>query len=340
MKSETFAGLKLRNIGPAMMSGRIADIAIHPKDQSKWYVAVGSGNLWKTTNAGTTWEPIFDNQPSYSLGCVTLDPNNPEIVWLGTGENVSGRHVGFGDGIYKSLDGGKTWENMGLIKSEHIAKILVDPGNSDVVYVAAEGPLWAAGGERGVYKSVDGGKTWKQVLKIDKNTGVTDLEFDPQNPSILYAAAYQRQRHIWSLLAGGPNSGIYKSTDEGANWRKLTNGLPKGDVGKIGLDVSTINPDYVYATIEANKKEKGFYRSVNSGESWEKRNEYISGGTGPHYYQEIYASPHKRDRVYQMDVWMHITEDGGKTFNELGESYKHSDNHALAFDFNDPDYLL
>ena len=340
MKAETFQGLALRGIGPALMSGRIADIAIHPRDKSTWYVAVGSGGVWKTTNAGTTWTPIFDGESSYSIGCLTIDPGNPEVVWVGSGENVSGRHVGYGDGVYKSLDGGKTWKNMGLKASEHIGKIVIDPQNTDVIYVAAEGPLWAPGGDRGVYKTEDGGETWNQVLEISENTGVTDLEFDPRNPDILYAASYQRRRHIWSLLAGGEESGIYKTTNAGADWRELENGLPKGDMGKIGLAISPIEPDILYATIEAGKDEKGFYRSANGGESWEKRSDYISSGTGPHYYQEIYASPHKLDRIYQMDPLIHISEDGGKTFERLGELYKHVDNHALAFDPDDPDYLL
>ncbi len=340
LKAETFKGLALRGIGPALMSGRIADIAIHPRDRSTWYVAVGSGGVWKTTNAGTTWTPIFDGESSYSIGCVAIDPQNPEVVWVGSGENVSGRHVGYGDGVYKSLDGGKTWNNVGLEASEHIGKILIDPRDSDVVYVAAEGPLWAAGGDRGVYKTQDGGETWDHVLEISENTGVTDLELDPRNPDVLYAAAYQRRRHIWSLLAGGEESGIYKTTNSGADWRELDNGLPSGDMGRIGLAVSPIEPDIVYATIEAGEDDKGFYRSVNAGESWEKRSDYISNGTGPHYYQEIYASPHKLDRIYQMDVWIHVSEDGGKSFEKLGAPYKHSDNHALAFDPGDPDYLL
>jgi photosystem II stability/assembly factor-like uncharacterized protein len=286
-------GLKVRSIGPALMGGRIADIAVHPTNPSIWYVAAGSGNLWKTTNSGITWKPVFDNQSSYSIGTIAIDPNHPETIWLGTGENVSGRHVGWGDGIYKSKDGGKTWQNMGLKRSEHIGKILVDPRNSDVVFVAAEGPLWASGGDRGVYQTRDGGQTWKLVLNIDENTGATDLEFDPSNPDIIYAAAYQRRRQTWALLAGGPNSGIYKSTDNGDSWQKLTQGLPRGDMGKIGLAVTPANPNLVYATIEANAQEKGFYRSTDKGESWEKRNSYTSGGTGPHYYQEIEASPSK-----------------------------------------------
>ncbi|MGD2088707.1 MAG: glycosyl hydrolase [Candidatus Aminicenantes bacterium] len=336
----TFSGLKFRNIGPALTSGRISDIAIHPFDHSTWYVAVGSGGVWKTANWGTTWEPIFDHQPSYSIGCVTIDPNNPDVVWVGSGENVSGRHVGFGDGIYKSTNGGKTWENMGIKHSEHISKILVDPRDSNVIYAAAEGPLWSPGGERGLYKSTDGGKTWNLSLNISPDTGVTDAAFEPGNPDTLYAAAYQRRRSVAAFLGGGPESGIYKSTDAGKHWQKLTVGLPKGHMGRIGLAVSPIKPNVVYATIEASKKEKGFYRSEDRGESWEKQNSYTSGGTGPHYYQEIFASPHRFDRVYQMDVWMHVTDDGGKTFRKIGEKYKHSDNHALAFIPNDPNYLL
>jgi len=340
LNPDTYAGLTLRGIGPALMSGRISDIAVHPEDQSVWYVAVGSGGVWKTENAGTTFSPVFDGQPVYSIGCVTLDPNNPEVVWVGTGENVSGRHVGWGDGIYKSLNGGKTWTNMGLKASQHISKILVDPQDSNVIYVAVEGPLWSEGGERGVYKSEDGGTNWTLSLEISKDTGVTDIAMDPENPNILYAAAYQRRRNVAAFMAGGPESGIHKTEDGGTNWRKLTVGLPKGEMGRIGLAVSPQNPQVVYASIEADPKESGFYRSANKGESWEKSNSYLSSGTGPHYYQEIYADPHHFDRVYQMDVWMHVTHDGGKTFKEVGEVHKHSDNHALAFDPNDPDYLL
>ena len=338
--AEAFAGLKLRNIGPAFMAGRISDIAVDPVARATWYVAVGSGGVWKTVNAGTTWTPIFDKEASYSIGCIAIDPGNPAVVWVGTGENVSGRHVGFGDGVYKSLDGGASWKRMGLEKSEHIARILLDPRDSNVVYVAAEGPLWSSGGERGVFKSTDGGATWEPVLEISENTGVTSLEFDPLNPDVLYAAAYQRRRTVWSFLSGGPESGIYKSTDGGQHWRKLERGLPKGDMGKIGLAVSPQDSDYVYATIEAAEKEKGFYRSTDAGASWEKRSSYIAGGTGPHYYQEIYASPHDRDVIYAADVWLHVTEDGGKTFHLVGSEFKHPDNHAMAFDSEDPDHLL
>jgi photosystem II stability/assembly factor-like uncharacterized protein len=336
----TLAGLEFRGIGPAIMSGRISDIVIHPKKRDVWYVAVGSGGVWKTENGGTTWASIFDGQGAYSIGCVTLDPSNPETVWVGTGENVSGRHVGVGDGVYKSLNGGRTWTNMGLRQSEHIARVLVDPRHSNLVYVAAEGPLWSSGGERGLYKSEDGGATWKLSLEINKDTGVTSAEFDPSNADVIYAAAYERRRSVAAFMGGGPDSGIYKTADAGKTWRKLTVGLPKGDMGKIGLAVSPINPTVVYATVEAMPDERGFYRSTDRGESWEKRNEYISGGTGPHYYQEIFADPNAFDRVYQMDPAMRVTDDGGKTWRPVGEKSKHGDNHAMAFVAGDPDYIL
>ncbi|NQZ78124.1 MAG: glycosyl hydrolase, partial [Ekhidna sp.] len=335
------AKLAMREIGPALMGGRISDIAIHPNQPHTWYVAAGSGNLWKTTNRGTTWKPIFDDQQSYSIGDVATDPNNPNVIWVGTGENVSGRHVGWGNGIYKSKDGGKTWVNMGLKASEHIGKILVDPSDSDIIYVASEGPLWSSGGERGVYKSIDGGKSWQSVLSIDKYTGVTDIEFDPSNPKTIYAATYQRFRRTWALMAGGPNSGIYKSSDAGTTWTQLKHGLPSVDMGKIGLAVTPANPNLVYATIEANDQNKGFYRSDDRGESWKKQNTYISGGTGPHYYQEIEASPQDANLVYQMDVFLHVTRDGGKSFDYLTNGRtKHSDNHALWIDPSDDSHLI
>ena len=333
-------GLEFRAIGPALSSGRISDVIIHPRLRATWYVAAGSGGVWKTEDAGSTWSSIFDHENSYSIGCLAIDPLQPEIVWVGTGENVSGRHVGFGDGVYKSLDSGRTWKNMGLKKSEHIGKILIDPRDGNVVYVAAEGPLWAPGGERGVFKSSDGGKNWQPSLQVSKDTGICDIAMEPGNPEILYAAAYQRRRSVAAFMAGGPEGGIYKSSNGGRTWSKLGNGLPGGDVGRIGLAVSPQQPNVVYATIEAAAGERGFYRSGDRGESWEKRSGYLSNGTGPHYYQEIYADPHRFDRVYQNDVWLHVSDDGGKNFREVEGKSKHSDNHALAFDLRNPDYLL
>lgn len=339
--NEAVKGMKMRSIGPATMGGRISDITVSSTDPNIWYVAAGSGGLWKTDNRGISWESVFDEQPSYSIGAVTTDPQNEQVVWVGTGENVSGRHVGWGDGVYRSMDGGKTWQKMGLDESEHIGKILIDPRNSHNVFVAAEGPLWSSGGDRGLYKSEDGGTTWQRVLSIDENTGITDVEFDPSNPNVMYAAAYQRRRHTWSLLAGGPQSGIYKSTDNGTTWRRVETGLPKGDMGKIGLAVTAADPQLVYATIEAQDDEKGFYRSTDKGESWERRNAYTSGGTGPHYYQELEASQINPQLVYQMDVFLHVTRDGGKTINYLGTGReKHSDNHALWIDPLDGEHLL
>ncbi|MEM6792571.1 MAG: glycosyl hydrolase [Acidobacteriota bacterium] len=340
MNAATFSGLELRSIGPALMSGRISDIAIDPRDQSTWYVAVGSGGIFKTHTSGTTWKPIFDNESSYSVGCLTLDPNAPDVVWVGTGENVSGRHVGYGDGVYRSLDGGESWTHMGLEDSVTIGTILVDPRDSKVIYVAAHGNLWAAGGQRGLYKSTDGGENWSKILGGGEYTGVNEVRMDPRDPDVLYASTYQRQRTVAALMGGGPESGIHKSTDGGATWVELTQGLPAGDKGKIGLALSPQNPDVVYATIELGRREGGFWRSDDGGASWEKKNDYVSGATGPHYYQEIFASPHHFDRVYQMDSVMHVTEDGGANFRPVGETDKHVDNHALAFDPNDPDYLL
>ena len=339
--AQVASALELREIGPAFMGGRIADVEVDPTNPSTWYVGVGSGGVWKTTNAGVTFTPIFDDQPSYSIGEIALAPSNPQIVWVGTGENVSGRHVAWGTGVYRSLDGGRTWTNVGLPHSEHVGKILIHPENPDVVLVAAEGPLWSAGGDRGVFMTEDGGETWTPVLAIDEHTGVTDMEFAPDDPSTVYAASFQRRRHIWGYMAGGPGSGLWKSTDGGRTWRELSTGLPSGDLGKIGLAVTPADPDRVYATIEADGGRQGFYRSMDRGESWEHRNTYISGGTGPHYYQEIEASPTEADVVIQMDVFFQVTYDGGRTFDNLETGRdKHSDNHALWIDPTDPLHML
>jgi photosystem II stability/assembly factor-like uncharacterized protein len=244
-----FEAMRIRNVGPTT-GGRIADIAVDPKNESIWYVASAASGLWKTTSHGVSFTPIFDSYGSFSLGCVVIDPNNSNVIWLGTGENNAQRSVDFGDGVYKSTDAGKTWANVGLSSSEHIAKILVDPRNSDVVYVAAQGPLWSAGGDRGLYKTTDGGKTWNAVLTISENTGVSDAAFDPRNPDVLYAASWQRRRHVGMALGGGPESGIFKSTDAGRTWMRLRSGLPTVNVGRIGLAVSPQNGDVVYAWLD------------------------------------------------------------------------------------------
>ncbi|MCK5169677.1 MAG: hypothetical protein KAQ75_07350, partial [Bacteroidales bacterium] len=340
IKESTFAGLKLRNIGPAFMSGRIADIAIHPENENIWIVAVGSGGVWKTENSGTTWKPVFDGQSSYSIGCVTIDANNSNIVWIGTGENVGGRHVGYGDGIYKSEDGGNSWTNMGLKESHHISKIIVHPNNSNIVWVAAQGPLWSKGGDRGLFKTTDGGKTWKRTLGDNEWIGATDIVIDPRNPNVLYVATWQRHRNVAAYMGGGPGTAIYRSTDGGEIWGKLTKGLPKSNMGKIGLAISPQKPDVLYAAIELDNRTGGVYKSVNKGASWAKQSDAVSGATGPHYYQELYACPHKFDRLYLVDVRMQISDDGGKKFRQMSEKFKHSDNHSIAFKLDDPNYLL
>ncbi len=337
-KDSPLAALPFRNIGPAVTSGRVGDIAIDARKPDTWYVAAASGGVWKTLNGGTTWSPIFDKEGSFSIGCITIDPRDPLTVWVGTGENNSQRSVAYGDGVYRSLDGGKTWENMGLKTSEHIAKILVDPRDSRVVFVASQGPLWKEGGERGLYKSTDAGKTWKAVLTVDAHTGVTDVLMDPRNPDVMYAASYQRRRHVWGMVDGGPGAGIHKSLDGGQTWTRLKEGLPKEDMGRIGLAIPEGEPDTVYATIEAANKAGGFFRSIDGGRNWERRNEMVSGSA--QYYQELFCDPKDPKRVYSLDTWMQVTEDGGKTWRRVGETHKHVDNHALWIDPANTDHLI
>ena len=340
LNEASLKGLEWRSIGPAMTAGRIADIAVNKNDRNQWYVGVGSGGVWKTNNRGTTWEPVFDSEASYSIGCISIDPNNAQTVWVGTGENVSGRHVGYGDGVYKSLDGGKSWTNMGLRDSQHIGMIVIDPRDSNVVYVAAQGPLWSAGGERGLYKTSDGGKTWNLILSAGEYTGANEVHLDPRNPDVIYASLHQRFRNVAALMDGGPESGIHKSTDGGKTWRELTSGIPKEDKGKIGLSISPVNPDVVYATIELAQRTGGFWRSTDAGGSWEKRSDEVYSGTGPHYYQEIFASPHDVDTVYQVAPTLYRTTDGGTTMQAVRNRSVHGDYHEVVFDSTDPDYLM
>lgn len=337
LEKTSMAGLKFRSVGPALTSGRISDFAVNPDKPKEYFIATSSSGVWKTDNAGTTFKPIFDGQKSYSIGCITMDPNHHHVLWVGTGENNNQRSVAYGDGVYKSTDAGKSWKNMGLKSSEHIGKILVDPRNSDVVYVAAIGPLWSEGGERGVYKTTDGGKNWTSVLTIDEHTGVTDMVMDPRNPDIIYAAAYQRRRHVFTYLGGGPGSGIYKTTDGGENWEKVNKGLPGGDKGRIGLAISPADPSVLYAIVEAAQGKGGFYRSTTAGASWEKRSGYSTSGN---YYQEIIADPVDPDKVYAMNTYMQYTVDGGKTFKSVGERNKHVDNHCLWINPKDTEHML
>lgn len=338
MSSSTFSGLKFRSIGPAYCSGRISDFAVNPNDHSEYYVAVASGNIWKTNNNGTTWKPIFEKYGAYAIGCLEMDPNNPNVVWAGTGENNSQRALGYGDGVYKTEDGGKSWKHKGLKTSRQIGKILVDPRNSDVVYVAAEGSVWGPGGERGLYKTTDGGKTWQAIKTISDHTGASDMVMDPRDPDVIYVSFHQRRRHVFTKINGGPESAIYKTTDAGKTWEKLSSGLPGGDVGAIGLAISPVNSDYVYAIIEATGRSGGFFRTTDRGASWQKMSSYVA--RSPQYYNEIFCDPKDVDKVYSMDVITQVTEDGGKTWRALGNSDRHVDDHALWIDPEDTRHLI
>lgn len=331
------SGLKWRSIGPAFTSGRIADFAVNPCNPSEYYVAVASGHIWKTVNNGTTFKPIFDNYGAYSIGCLAMDPNNHHVIWAGTGENNHQRALGYGNGVYKSLDGGRSWKNMGLKDSRQIGKILIDPRNSDVVYVAAEGSVWGPGGERGLYKTSDGGENWELVLEISEHTGINDMVMDPRDPDVIYASSEQRRRHVHTKIGGGPESGIHKTTDGGKTWKKLRSGLPGGDVGGIGLAISPVNPDVVYAIIEAAGESGGFFRTENRGESWKKMSGHHASGQ---YYNEIYCDPKDVDKVYSVETVSKVTLDGGKTWKNVGNNSRHVDDHALWIDPKDTEHFM
>jgi len=337
MNSSTFSGLKFRNIGPAFSSGRIADFAVNPKDHSEYYVATASGNIWKTNNSGTTFKPIFDKYGAYSIGCITIDPNNPYVVWTGTGENNHQRALGYGDGVYKSTDAGSTWKNMGLKDSRQIGGIVIDPRNSNIVFVAAEGSAWGPGGDRGLYKTIDGGKTWKKILNISENTGVNNITYDPRNLDVMYATSEQRRRHVFTKIGGGPESKVYKSTDAGETWDKIMTGLPSVDLGGMGIAVSPVNPDVIYLIVEAAEGKSGFFRSVNRGASWQRMSSYASSGQ---YYNEIYCDPKNVDKVYSTETRSRVTLDGGKTWKVVGNNARHVDDHALWIDPDFTDHFL
>ncbi|MCA9739446.1 MAG: glycosyl hydrolase, partial [Gemmatimonadetes bacterium] len=332
------SGLEWRNIGPAVASGRIADVAIDPTDRSVWYVAASSGGVWKTTNAGTTWSPIFDDYGSYSIGAIALDPRRHLTLWVGTGENNAQRSVGYGDGVYKSIDGGRSFTRVGLETSEHIGMIAIHPEDTDVVYVAAQGPLWSSGGERGLYRTMDGGDSWERVLDVDEDTGIHEVYFDPHDPEVLYAVAWQRRRHQWTMIDGGPGSGIYKSTDGGDTWRAINRGLPSGDKGRIGMAVSPQNPDVLYAIVEASGEDGGTFRSEDMGEHWQRTSRYQSGAAM--YYHELYADPHRFDRIYALDTFVEMSDDGGRTWERLPTEDVHVDFHSLNFDPDDAEHLI
>lgn len=329
LKSSTFSGLKWRSIGPAFASGRIADFAVDPDNFSTYYVAVASGHIWKTSNNGITFKPIFDKHGTYSIGCLAMDPNNSSILWVGTGENNHQRALGYGNGVYKTVDGGESWKNMGLKESCQIGEILIDPRNPNVVYVAAEGSAWGSGGERGIYKTVDGGENWQLVLEISENTGVANLAYEPGNPDVIYAGAEQRRRRQFGKIGGGPESAFYKSTDAGKSWDKLTNGIPGVDKGGMEIVVSPADPNVVYVMFEASNDKGGVYRSTNRGGSFSKTNKYHSSGQ---YYSELFCDPNNSDILYSIDTWTKKSVDGGKTWKNLGNKKRHVDDHALWLD--------
>jgi len=337
LNSGLFSGLKFRSLGPAFTSGRIADFAVNPENHSEFYVAAAAGHVWKTTNGGTTWKPVFDKYGAYSIGCVTIDPNNRNVVWVGTGENNHQRAIGYGNGVYKSEDGGKSWKNMGLKNSRQVGGIVIDPRNSNIVFVAAEGSIWGPGGDRGLYKTTDGGNNWKKVLEISENTGVNNVVIDPVEPDIMYATSEQRRRHVWTHISGGPESAVYKSIDGGETWNKIMKGLPKGDIGGMGIGISPADHNVVYLIMEAEEGKSGFFRSDNRGASWKKMSDYHSSGQ---YYGEIVCDPKDVDKVYSPQTVTRFTEDGGKTWKVLGNNNRHVDDHAMWIDPSDTKHFL
>lgn len=337
LSSVSLSGLAFRSIGPAVTGGRIIDIDVNPEDPTEYYVASAHGSLWKTTNGGVTFSPLFDDQPVFAMGAVTIDPSNPHIIWVGTGENNAHSNTVPGDGVYKSEDGGKTWTNMGLKTSEQIGAIVVHPENSNIVWVAAYGPHRVDGGERGIYRTKDGGTTWEHVLDISPYTGCWELHMDPRDPDVLYASAHQRQRQLYTFVTGGDESGIYKTTDGGDHWTRLKGGLPQEMVGRVGIAISPANPDVIYAVVEA-KENGGVYKSTDRGASWSKQSSYTT--SYGFYMQKLFCDPKDVDRVYAMDILNHVTTDGGKTWDLLGEDKKHVDNHTLWIDPKDTRHLL
>lgn len=337
IKNISIAGLNFRSIGPAVTGGRITDLAINPKNTSEYYVASGHGSLWKTVNNGVTFTAAFENQASFAMGAVKIDPSNTNIVWVGTGENNNQGNVIYGDGVYRSENGGKTWKNMGLKNSEHIGGIVIDPGNPNVVYVAAYGSMRNPGGDRGIYKTMDGGKTWRRVLFVSDNTGCFEVHMDPRYSTNLYAVAHQRMRKGYTSVSGGNESAVYRSLDSGATWHKIMTGLPSENIGRIGMAISPVNPDILYALVQA-KEGSGFYKSTDRGISWTKQSSYNSAY--PFYMQKIVADPKEENRIYSMDLLIQVSEDGGKTFKALGEKFKHVDNHALWIDPSNTRHLI
>ncbi len=345
VSSEMLSGLELRNIGPANMSGRFIDIAVVESDPYIFYAASATGGVYKTTNNGVTWEPVFEREATHSVGDIAVHQGEPGIVWVGTGERANRQSSSWGDGVYKSTDGGKTWRNMGLRDSHHIGRVLLHPSSTDIVYVAAMGHLWGPNEERGLYKSTDGGESWRKILDIDEQTGVSDVAMDSGDPNTLYAASYQRMRKPYGFHGGGPGSGLFKSTDGGESWKRLTNGLPEGDYGRIGISIYRKDPRIVYVCIEQGlrytastsyeEREAGIYRSEDEGESWTHMSDW---NPRPMYASQILVDPSNDQRIYMENAFS-WSDDGGKTFTVPRQSI-HSDDRHLWVNPNDSRHLI
>ena len=311
LSSDILENLTWRGIGPALPGGRVNDFAVVESNNHIIYAATATGGAWKTTNNGTTWEAVFDRERTSALGAVAVAPSNPNVVWVGTGESWNARLSAYGDGVYRSDDGGKTWKNMGLEQTRYIGRILIHPEDADTVYVAALGSLWGPNDQRGLFKTTDGGKSWTHSIAISEHTGVVDVAMDPEDPDVLYAGAYQRERRGWNFVGGGEESAIYKTTDGGESWQKLTEGLPRGDIGRIALSICRSKPNVVYAGVEAVGAENGIYRSMDYGASWELRtNEWTTRSD----FGQIRCDPNDPERVYLLHVRLYRSEDGGKSF--------------------------
>ncbi len=339
------AGLGFREIGPANMSGRVVDLAVVESDPYTFYVATATGGLWKTLDSGVTFRPVFEHQAVHSIGCVTVHQGNPDVVWVGTGERANRQSSSWGDGVYRSVDGGRTWANMGLRDSHHIGRIVLHPRDSNIVYVAAMGHLWGPNEERGLFKSTDGGTSWTKVLGIDEHTGAVDVALDPSDANILYAAMYQRQRSAYGFHGGGPGSGLYQSVDAGETWTELTDGLPEGDTGRIGISIHRNDPNIVYVSVEQGlrynastaylQRKAGIYRSENKGESWELMSDW---NPRPMYASQILVDPNDDQRIYMVNAYS-VSDDGGKTFTRPRQSL-HGDDRVVWVSPNDSRHVI
>ena len=336
---EKLKELKARSIGPAGMSGRVTSVEAVISDPRIIYIGTASGGVWKSTNEGTSWEPVFDGQKVINIGAIAITQSNPDIVWAGTGEGNPRNSMNLGAGIYKTMDGGKSWEFMGLEKTRNIHRIIVDPRDENTVYVGAHGNAWSEHPERGVYKTTDGGKTWDQILFVDNRTGAADLVMDPSNPNKLICAMWEHRRWPWFFKSGGPGSGLYVTFNGGLTWKERTSddGLPEGDLGRIGLAIAPSNTDIIFALVEA--KKNALYKSVDGGLKWIKISEDSDIGNRPFYYFDMYADPRNENRLYTLYSNVGVSEDGGRSFRTIARNI-HSDHHAWWIHPEDPSYIL